>query len=127
MCVIAMFNDEAIRASRSTCDCCGREVTPANDARYLLTTWNVDDTDYFQCRARHILPHYENGRRVCDGTKELAQYLEGQPLARDCRVRFSLEQEPHVRRAYATIQRHFARETARFQWRTAQAAAAAFN
>ncbi len=85
-----------------TCDKCGKEIEPWNDA-VLITSYVEDEPlTVFVYVSRHFLPTED-----CEGSPSRAQYIEGQP--RDMRPEFAYnpELEPLFRRAFAHVQNEF--------------------
>jgi hypothetical protein len=79
------------------CDKCGEPVPDSNDAIMLEMVMSPSLT-LVSAPPRHLLPTDK-----CEGSPSRAQYLEGQP--RDTRgYEYDEALEPHIRKAYATIQ-----------------------
>jgi hypothetical protein len=85
------------------CDKCNRPVSVRNDATVYDAIRYCNPTVALYAVARHLLPVFENGERVCDGSPSRAQYLEGQP--RDFRgYPYKQELEAPSRDAYLKMQ-----------------------
>lgn len=94
------------------CEKCGKEVPRANDATILYALVQMNggsgdpEKDMSSVR-KHLLPVFEGGTQVCEGSPSVAQYLEGQPRdTRDGMAGFydPATWEARYRAAYATLQ-----------------------
>lgn len=84
------------------CDKCGRDVPRNNDATEFEAIITGYPVVILLNKARHLLPVFEGGEKVCEGSPSRAQYLEGEP--RDTRgYSYKPENEDLYRRAYATL------------------------
>lgn len=86
----------------STCDKCGTDVSPVNDAVNLDLIITGEPMLIFAI-SRHLLPVIVDGVTVCASSPSRAQYIAGQP--RDPRgvYGYTSDQETKVREAYATM------------------------
>jgi hypothetical protein len=85
-----------------TCDKCGKEVEPTNDAVDLefLRQYGErpDSMSKFNYGARHLLP--VDG---CVGSPSRAQYIKGQPRDRRSEYPYRPEHETEYREAYSKL------------------------
>lgn len=88
----------------SLCDKCGLGVHPRNDVTLITSIANGNPNIALDRQSRHFLPVYDsNGKVICDGSPNRAQYIEGQ--SRDVRGRYPYvpSMESKYRRAYSEI------------------------
>jgi hypothetical protein len=106
---------------RYACTRCNTLVEPTNDLFEVMREWfivmNRGAGDPF-CTHSHFLPVYQDGRKICPGSRSNAQYIEGQP--RDDRLKGIVhpDDEPTdsehernakpMREAYSRVQKKFA-------------------
>lgn len=83
------------------CAICGFDVPPRNDAVRLELLAKFHDKSLavvFSTRSRHLFPVIHGNKRVCKGTPDMAQYLEGQP--RDFSSPYDPKKETPLREAF---------------------------
>lgn len=88
------------------CDKCGERVPNHNDVVMFKSYAKIaTGAACFFGQARHLLPVVRDEKVVCEGSPELAQYLEGQP--RDAQPGSTYDQalEAPYRAAYAELYR----------------------
>lgn len=89
------------------CDKCGREVLPNNDVLFLMEELTGFPLLFLSAPSRHLLPLFEGGKQVCEGSPSRAQYLEGQPKDRRG-YPYRLSTQILIRKAYARLCRRYA-------------------
>jgi len=80
----------------TTCDKCGKEVCPTNDATIFEAILTLNNNVILVNQARHLLPEGN-----CPGSPSRAQYLEGQP--RDPRYPYLEKNEIPYREAFKKL------------------------
>lgn len=104
-----------------TCFRCKTIVPPTNDlfevmSEWFYTKWGIEGATPF-CTHQHFLPIFDGDKKICQGSKSNAQYIEGQP--RDDRVKPENaetdakheENAKSFREAYKRVQEKFATRT----------------
>ena len=113
--------ENAASRPRYICNRCNTEVEPINDLFEVMSEWFVvkyglGGTPF--CTHSHFLPVYQEGRKICPGSRSNNQYIEGQP--RDDRLKGIIHPDDEqtdsehernaqpMREAYRRVQQKFA-------------------
>ncbi len=85
------------------CDKCDLPVPFENNAVLVDMEIRGVGIEHLLAIGRHMLPVYENGQMICEGSPSRAQYIEGQPRDERSSYPYRLDHEKGWREAHARV------------------------